>query len=87
MAVIDKFGGLTAVASQLEVSRQLLHLWQTKGAIPVKKVGAISQTLGISAFSLNYEVLCSIAAKPPTFNQVVKDLNFAKDIEKFILQD
>ena len=87
MAVIDKLGGLTTVANHLEISRQLLHLWQTKGAVPVKRVGAISQKLGISAFSLNYEVLCSVAAKPPAFQQVVKDFGFPRDIEKFILQD
>ena len=82
MAVIDKLGGLTTVANHLEISRQLLHLWQTKGAVPVKRVGAISQKLGISAFSL-----CSVAAKPPAFQQVVKDFGFPRDIEKFILQD
>ncbi len=70
----NQFGGVTACAEKIGVSRQLLINWKLDGRVPLEWCGRVARALGISLYSLNYEGIVDLLGEttPTSWKDVVK---------------
>lgn len=80
--VWKKHGGLTAVASMLDIPRQFPDNWRKLGWVPLRKVGDIARTLNENHYALNYpQMILLIGDTAPRWREVVESLGLPHSTE------
>lgn len=86
-ALIEKHGGVCAIARGLGMVGQHLTNWRLDGWVPMKWVGKVSKFLNEDKYALNYRGMKALSdGEAPSWQEVVKGCGLDKDVEAKILK-
>jgi len=62
--IFEVHGGVIAVSKKLNISKQLVSVWKTKGFVPLSRITEVATILQVPPIALNFKGLGKLLGSP-----------------------